>query len=137
MKTVFLGGTCANSLWRDALIPKLNANITAFNPVVPNWNAEAQKREDAERASNDYVLYCITPASESIYSAAEVVEDSNKRPERTLLVVIHEDLGQSFSAHQVKAWTKIGKLVTANGARVLSSLDEVAEFLNAQVAETA
>ncbi len=136
-KTVFLGGTCANSLWRDQLTPKLSQGIDTFNPVVADWNEEAQKREDEARANSDYVLYGITPASESIYSAAEVVEDSNKRPERTLLVVINEDLGNSFSAHQVKAWAKIGKLAVANGVRVFASLDEVAGFLNAQVAAVA
>ncbi len=33
-KKVFLGGTCNGSLWRDALIKKLN--IDYFNPVVPD-----------------------------------------------------------------------------------------------------
>lgn len=32
MKTIFLGGTCNNSTWRDELIPKLTNKY--YNPVV-------------------------------------------------------------------------------------------------------
>lgn len=40
---VFLGGTTNDSDWRDKLVPKLK--IKSFNPVVKDWNDEAQKRE--------------------------------------------------------------------------------------------
>jgi hypothetical protein len=39
--TVFLGGTCNNSKWRDILIPKLK--VSYFNPVVENWTPECQE----------------------------------------------------------------------------------------------
>lgn len=34
---VFLGGTCAETTWRDKIIDKLSENIEYFNPVVKNW----------------------------------------------------------------------------------------------------
>lgn len=43
MKKVFLGGTTNNTNWRDDLIKKLK--IEYFNPVVDDWNEEAQERE--------------------------------------------------------------------------------------------
>ena len=39
MRTIFLGGTCAKSTWRDELIPMLDqSKISAFNPVVEHWD---------------------------------------------------------------------------------------------------
>lgn len=40
---VFLGGTCANTTWREELI-KLIKGISYFNPVVDDWTLEAQKK---------------------------------------------------------------------------------------------
>jgi hypothetical protein len=37
-KKCFLGGTCNNSQWREALIPMLK--IDYFNPVVKDWTPE-------------------------------------------------------------------------------------------------
>ncbi|MGL5752690.1 MAG: nucleoside 2-deoxyribosyltransferase domain-containing protein [Paraclostridium sp.] len=48
---VFLGGTCNDSTWRDKLIPLLEDNgINYFNPVVDDWNKEAQLNEIKERS---------------------------------------------------------------------------------------
>lgn len=35
-------GTCADSTWRDELIPKLLCS--SFNPVVENWTRSAIKK---------------------------------------------------------------------------------------------
>ena len=78
---VFLGGTCNDSKWRDKLIPMLKINY--FNPVVEDWNEEAREQERQERKICDFCLYVITPALAGVYSIAEVVDDSNKRPAKT------------------------------------------------------
>ena len=126
-KIVFLGGTCNGSLWRDSLTPKLS--ISAFNPVVPNWNEAAQKAEEEARENSDYVLYVITPKMTGIYSIAEAVEDSNKRPEKTVFCYLAEDDGQTFTAHQLKSLVQTGKLIVKNGGKVAASLEEVALIL--------
>lgn len=41
---VFLGGTCAETTWRDKIIDKLSENIEYFNPVVKNWTPADQKK---------------------------------------------------------------------------------------------
>ena len=56
---VFLGGTCNGSKWRDQLIPLLK--IDYFNPVVKDWNEEAQAEEERQKAESDFCLYVITP----------------------------------------------------------------------------
>lgn len=128
MKKVFLGGTTNNSDWRDNLIKKLK--IDYFNPVVKDWNDEAQKEEIKQRKNCDYVLYVITPKMEGVYSVAEVVDDSNKRPEKTIFAYLLSDDGKEFSKHQIKSLDMVGKMVEENGGKWFKNLNEISEFLN-------
>lgn len=41
--TVFLGGTCNNSTWRDKLIPLLTVDY--FNPIVNEWTKECLEKQ--------------------------------------------------------------------------------------------
>ena len=123
-KDVFLGGTCGKSTWRDNLIPKLD--IAYFNPVVDDWTPECQEEEVRQRKICDYVLYVITSEMEGVYSIAEVVDDSNKRPEKTIFCCLEE----GFESHQVKSLKQVGKMVEENGVKVFNSLKAVADYLN-------
>ena len=130
MKKVFLGGTCNGSKWRDLLIPKLN--IDYFNPVVEDWDEEAQKKEVYEREHCDYVLYVITPKMKGVYSIAEVVEDSIKRPQKTLFFYLEVDQKQEFDQHQLKSLKQVANMVKNNGAKVFENSKELINFLNNQ-----
>ena len=90
MKKVFLGGTCNESTWRDKLIKMLE--IDYFNPVVDDWTEECYQEELRQREICDYCLYVITPRMTGVYSIAEVVDDSNKRPEKTIFCILNHDL---------------------------------------------
>ena len=129
MKSVFLGGTCNNSLWRDSLIEKVN-NVDFFNPVVPNWNEEAYQRELIARKDSDYCLYVITPKMTGVYSIAEVVDDSNKRPNKTLFHFTTTDEDSVFDSHQIKSLKAVGKMIVANGGNWFETMDELIDFLN-------
>jgi hypothetical protein len=130
-KTVFLGGTCNDSTWRDVLTALLDKNrVDVFNPVVKDWTNECRVREMEARMCSDYVLYVITPKMTGIYSIAEVVDDSNKRPNRTLFCVLSQDGENMFTPHQVKSLKATELLVRSNGALVFDGLEEVAQFLN-------
>lgn len=130
MITLFLGGTCNGSLWRERLILQLDlTKVEPFNPVVPHWTDECQATELQAREHSDYVLYVITPKMTGFYSIAEAVDDSNKRPARTLFCVLAEDEAQ-FTPHQLKSLTATRKLVERNGARAFETLEQVAAFLN-------
>ena len=89
------------------------------------------RKEKEMRVSADFVLYTITPKMTGVYSIAEAVEDSNKRPATTVFVYLEEDEGAKFDAHQMKALKNTAKLIAANGGIVASSLQEVADILNA------
>jgi hypothetical protein len=125
---VFLGGTVNGSTWREELIPMLECDY--FNPVVKDWNEEAQKLEIHKRQTCDFVLYVITPKMTGVYSIAEVVEDSNKRPQQTLFCIIENDDNNEFTEHQLKSLMMVKNLVRNNNARVFDTLEDVANFLN-------
>ena len=131
MSHVFLGGTCNGSDWRDRLIKMLR--VSYFNPVVPDWNEAAYQKELQERESSTYCLYVLTPLMTGVYAVAEVVDDSNKRPNRTVLCILTVDRGASemFNTAQTKSMEALKKMVRKNGAHVFDNLKDVATFLNA------
>jgi Nucleoside 2-deoxyribosyltransferase like len=125
---VFLGGTCNGSTWRDDLIPMLKCDY--FNPVVENWTPECQEVEINQRQISDFVLYTITKEMKGVYSIAEAVDDSNKRPEKTILCLILD----GFDEAQTKSLNAVGKMANENGAHVCLSLNAIADFLNTRAA---
>ena len=75
MDKIFLGGTCADTTWRDELIPGLEKyKMDYFNPVVKDWTPECQAVEEFEKNSvcNTH-LYVITPEMQGVYSIAEII----------------------------------------------------------------
>lgn len=130
-KTVFLGGTCNETTWRGDLIKLLDGSVVNyFDPVVSDWNEEAQKREEQAKKDSDFCLYVITPKMTGVFSIAEVVDDSNKKPAKTLFVVLPESDGSKFDKGQLKSLDAVKEIIIANGATVYNSLSECADFLN-------
>lgn len=126
-KRVFLGGTCNGSKWRDRMIIYLyNEGMECFNPVVDDWNNKAQAREIEEREKCDFCLYVITPKMVGVYSIAEVVDDSNKKPEKTVLVLLRDDEGKRFTKAQWKSLNAVARMVKHNGGMVFDSLKHAA-----------
>lgn len=128
LNKVFLGGTCNNSSWRERLIPLLMCDY--FNPVVPDWTEECQKREEYEKEKDLYQLYVITPLMKGVFSIAEVVQASNVDPTHTIFCVLYEDDGLEFEKAEAKSLKAVENLVQRNGAIVLHNLKEVAIYLN-------
>ena len=62
MNRVFLGGTCADTTWRNELMPLLDEkHVDYFNPVVENWTPECQQIEEDEKNKKCNIhLYVIT-----------------------------------------------------------------------------
>lgn len=134
MKKVFLGGTCNESTWRDELIPMLK--LEYFNPVVKDWTPECQEEELKQRAECDYVLYVITPRMTGVYSIAEAVDDSNKRPDKTLFCFLEKDGDLEFTKGQLKSLGMVKKMIETNNkidnqdGKCFDTLKEIAEYLN-------
>ncbi len=131
MYSVFLGGTCNGSTWRDELIPMLDSEkISAFNPVVEEWNEEAQKVEDYHKENDDFTLYVLTPEMIGVYGVFEVAMDSCKRPGKVVCCILNERNGKTYESHISKNMVKIKKDLIKNGTLVFDSLEEVATFFN-------
>jgi hypothetical protein len=124
----FLGGTCNNSTWRDEIIPMLR--IGYFNPVVKDWTPDCMDEEIRQRKHCDFVMYTITPRMTGVYSIAEVVDDSNKRPNKTIFVILEKDGDQSFTDPQLKSLGMVSRMVSDNGGNVFLSLKDAATHMN-------
>jgi hypothetical protein len=132
---VFLGGTCNESTWRDRLTRQLK--IDYFNPVVDDWTEECMAEEIRQREKCDFVLYVITPFMTGTYAIAEVVDDSNKRPEKTLFCFLECDVditgaSETFTDGQIRSLKQVRKMVEGNGATVFNGLNQLGVFLNEQ-----
>ena len=130
MKKVFLGGTCNESQWRKEVIKKLK--IHYYDPVGEDWTPEMMKEELKQRAESDFCLYVLTPKLEGFFSVAEVIDESNKRPGKTIFSFLYEDDGKKFSEVQLRSLKQVGEMVKRNGAKYFETLDEVTSYLNNQ-----
>ena len=128
MSKVFLGGTCANSTWREELKPLLE--IEYFDPVVDDWTPECQAEEERQKKLCDYSLYVISPEMVGVYSIAEVVNDSIKRDVgKTVFCVLG---GVDYwGTPQFKSLHAVADMVVRNGAQYCIDLKSVANYLNA------
>lgn len=125
---VFLGGTCNNSKWRDAIIPKLQ--VKAFNPVVENWSMETQQIEENAKKEAIASLFVITPKQTGLYAIAEMTAAAIKEPDRTVVAFLEEDEGDTWSEHQKASNQAIENLLKAEGAKVYHNLDDAAAAIN-------
>jgi hypothetical protein len=137
VKKVFLGGTCNGSEWRTKMEKLLDGiGVDYFNPIVSKWDKEAQANELRERETCNYCLYVITPRMIGLYSIAEAVDDSNKRPDKTIFVVLSEDdtikglEPISFGPRMQRSLDAVKNMVTRNGALVFDSLEEAARYID-------
>ena len=113
MKTnkVFLGGTCAESTWRDELIKMIQ--VEYFNPVVEDWAPECIEIENDEKNNKCNVhLYVLTSESDSVYSIAECVQSSVTTGISTILHILPD----GFTEQRLKHLDAVCQLVRGNGA---------------------
>ena len=129
---VFLGGTCNESDWRNRIIPMLEVGF--FNPVVDDWTPDCMAEELRQREECDVCLYVITPKMTGVYSVAEVIDDSNKRPARTVFVRLRDDGDEKFTDGQWKSLGAVAQMVERNGGTAFDSLKSAALHINAQLA---
>ena len=114
---VFLGGTCANSTWRDELTPRLDVDV--FNPVVEDWTLEDQVTENYEKDKLCNIhLYVITNAMKGVYSIAEVMDSATTPGKFTILHI----LPQGFDKTQLKSLQATVDLVRSRGG--IAYIDE-------------
>ena len=129
-KKIFLGGTCNRSTWRQELIEYLDkVKIEYFNPVVDDWTQECMKEEIKQREFCNFRLYVITPKMIGVYSIAEVVDDSNKRPNKTIFLLLRDDGEKHFGKLEWLSLKSVERMVKRNGAQVCYNYKDVIEYI--------
>jgi len=126
---LFLGGTCSSEgNWRDHLIPILKGEgISYFDPRVDNWDSQAQEREkEIKKRDNTVELYVITKNMKGVFSIAEAVDSSNKKPDKTIFLVKEE----GFDDHQLKSLRAVEEVIEKNGGHIAKDLNDVILIMN-------
>ena len=120
--TLFLGGTTANSKWRDELIPLLEKeNLPYFNPIVDDWGEEARAKEYEVKGNPSTVeLYIISKEMKGVFSIAEAVDASNKKPSQTIFMIQRE----GFEDDVLKSLDASSELIAKNGAKIVATLED-------------
>ena len=124
---VFLGGTCADTDWRDKLIKAIQ--IDYFNPVVEDWTMECIIEEDNQKELFCNIhLYIITSEMKGVYSIAEVIDSAERKNKVTILHIIPD----GFDEGQLRSLTAVSKMVQMKGgiSYVDSELMRTARVLN-------
>jgi len=137
MKTVFLGGTCGNNVWRHGFIARLVARgvpaESLFNPVVKDWNEAAQQREDAMKADPAVLqLYMLAdPMTDqgrlSFYSLLEATMGLYDAPERTIVVFDSTGMPKRSAKSNDKACSDLKKRFP--NAPIFGTLAEAEDWL--------
>lgn len=139
-KLVFLGGTAANNNWRDGFIAALVGRGVSpndiFNPVVKNWNEDAQRREEEAKAGASHlVFYLADPKQDgnplSAYSMVEATMALYDKSERT--VVIFDTDG--MSGHSLSAMNQMLRVLRVRfpGANIFGTHQEAIKWLSSQL----
>lgn len=138
IRNVFLGGTCNESRWREDLIELYglytqsdDIRLNFYNPVVPDWTPECMINENYQKANCDIQLYCITPKMTGVFSIAEIVDASNKCPERLVVILMTKDGLDRFNEGQWKSLLAMKAMIEDNGCtHIYYSLKDCAVALN-------
>lgn len=127
-----LFGTCAGSAWRDRLIPLLTC--AHFNPVVEDWNAEAQAQEELVKRTASAMVFVITPMQQGFYSFVEITDLAIKDPKRLYLCFLDNDEGHTWPKAQAASIEAIKSYLDKEcGITLYDSLESLAEAVNQEV----
>jgi len=113
---IFLGGTCADTTWREEFIEAVKPfGIEYFNPVVKDWTPECQAIEEDEKNNKcDCHLYVITKEMMGTYSIAEIIHSAHlanmygTSVDRMIFAILESDKWQK---HELKSFDAIMKMV--------------------------
>jgi len=121
--TLFLGGTVGKSCWRDEIIPLLEQeNLHYFNPVVADWDDAAREKEyQIKNAANTVELYVITKDMKGVFSIAEAVDASNKKPDKSIFLILRK----GFDKSQLRSLDATKDLIQGNGASIVEKLQDI------------
>lgn len=139
-KFVFLGGTAANNNWRESFTEALAVHGLSeylFNPVVKDWNEEAQRREEEAKANASHLVFYIAAPKQdgnplSAYSMVEATMALYDKPEISVVVFDIEGM----EGHPLKAMNQTLKVLKKRfpTANIFGTPKEATDWLTKQLA---
>ena len=113
---IFLGGTCADTTWREEFIKEIEpTGIEYFNPVVKDWTPERQAIEEDEKNHKcDCHLYVITKEMMGTYSIAEVINSAWQAVVygTTVNYVVFAVLNEgTWQKHEIKSFNAVMEMI--------------------------
>lgn len=118
--------------WRAILEDKLECAV--FNPVVANWDKEAQAQEELVKKTASALVFCITPKQTGFYSFVELTGAAIRTPERVFICFLNDDEGTTWPEKQQASIDATKTYLTNEcGITVYETLDALAEAINAEV----
>jgi len=135
-KLIFLGGTVGNNKWRKSFIEELrNGGIKEnyiFDPVVDDWNEEAQNKEEvAKKIASHMVFYLGSPKQEGnplpSYSMVEATMSLYDKPKNTILIFDEANITGQF----LKSYKQAQKVLKNRfpKSNIFSSLKDAVNLL--------
>lgn len=136
IQKIYLKGISNKSIWKNEL----------FDIIKDNDNIKYIENLE-EKITCDYFLHIITPRVFDVSHIVEIINDSNKKPSKTILCILDKDtnpmLDKSFNVkslpshinsikftqEQLKHLDYIGNTVKNNGGKYLKSLSELNKVL--------
>lgn len=118
--------------WRAILEDKLECAV--FNPVVANWDKEAQAQEELVKKTASALVFCITPKQTGFYSFVELTGAAIRTPDRVYICFLNDDEGTTWPEKQQASIDATKTYLTNEcGITVYETLDALAEAINAEV----
>lgn len=140
---IFLGGTCADTTWRDEFIKEIEPiGIEYFNPVVKDWTPECQAIEEDEKNHKcDCHLYVITKEMMGTYSIAEIINSAWQAVVygTTVNCIVFAVLDEgTWQKHERKSFDAIMKLVYNiaphnSVCKYVTNMNEVADIFRSDM----
>lgn len=135
----FLGGTCAETTWRNELMPLLDdKGIEYFNPVVEDWTEDCQAIEEDEKNNKCNVhMYCITPEMQGVYSIAEIIHSAHlantygTSVDKVVFVVLKDERWSKGQIKSLNATMTLVKNIARENALVgyVSNMQKLIELI--------
>lgn len=127
---VFLDGTACSAQWQNYICERLKINYILY--TNDDRSEETLRKRDKDKEQCDFVLYIVSPKMQHFDMIFESVDDSNKRPKKTIFCFVPSDEDLSFTNHQNKSLVATGKMIQRNGGFWFETVDEALKFLNTQ-----
>lgn len=129
---IFLAGTCSGSNWRDKFMEELKD--APFNPYIKDveWTPQAAQNEVAMRNAAAKIVFGITPKQTGPLTIFELGVSIISSPDRTVVMIVDEDEGDTWTEHTKKAIDVIRASCEAQKVPIFDNPEQCIAFLNGE-----